>query len=172
VSFSPYKDTGGPQWRHFLTLNVGSVTLPPSSEKGCAMRPIGVSLIAVLTWIRGALYAAAGLAILGIGHLSAWLVSSVATNSSFQTLLMRVGKVLGVCALLVAVVYVVVGIGLWAMKNWARVLTIVFVSFWFLVGLIGLFRFPATWHIVRAAIEVAIVIYLSLPNVKRLFSPA
>jgi hypothetical protein len=136
------------------------------------MRPLGVTAIAILTWVRGAFYAWAGLAILGIGHLSGRLVAAVASDTSIENLVVRLGKVLGICALLVAVVYVIVGFGLWALKNWARVLTLIFVALWFLVGLIGLLRHPTPWHMVRSVVEVAILVYLMLPNVKRLFAGA
>ena len=136
------------------------------------MRPIGVSLIAVFTWIRAGLYAAVGLAILGIGHLSGYMMSKMANESMMETWIVRLGKVLGLGALLIALIYVVVGLGLWGLKNWARVTAIVFVALSFFLGLIGLLHFPSPWHITRAAIQIAIVVYLTLPDVKRLFNPA
>ena len=42
----------------------------------------------------------------------------------------------------------------------------------FLVGLIGLVRHPTSWHVVRAVVDVVILAYLMLPNVKRLFATA
>ena len=35
------------------------------------MRPIGVTLIALLDWLRAFLFALGGLALIGVGHLSA-----------------------------------------------------------------------------------------------------
>jgi hypothetical protein len=135
------------------------------------MRPIGVSLIAVFTWIRAAFYGVIGLAIFGIGHLSGYMMSKMASESMMQTWISRLGKVLGLGALLIALVYIVVGVGLWGLKNWARVAAIAFVVFWFFVGLIGLLHFPSPWHIIRAAIEIGIAAYLMLPDVKRAFNP-
>jgi uncharacterized membrane protein (DUF2068 family) len=134
------------------------------------MRPLGVCLIAIFTWIRAALYATVGLVILGIGHLSTHLMTRMANESMLTTWVTRLGKVLGVGALLIALIYVAVGLGLWALKNWARVLAIVFVTLAFFFGLIGLLRFPTPWHIVRAGIQIAIVVYLMLPDVKRIFN--
>jgi uncharacterized membrane protein (DUF2068 family) len=136
------------------------------------MRPLGVCVIAVFTWIRAALYATVGLVILGIGHLSTHLMSRMANESMLTTWITRFGKALGVGALLIALIYVVVGLGLWSLKNWARVLAIVFVTLAFFFGLVGLLRFPTPWHIVRAGIQIAIVVYLMLPDVKRIFNPA
>jgi uncharacterized membrane protein (DUF2068 family) len=136
------------------------------------MRPIGVSLIAVFTWIRAAFYALIGLAILGIGHLSGYMMSKMASESMMETWITRLGKTLGLGALLIALVYIVVGLGLWGLKNWARVVAIAFVALWFFVGLFGLLHFPSPWHIIRAAIQIGIAVYLMLPDVKRVFHPA
>src|SRR5437016_13694848 len=98
------------------------------SSRGRTMRPVGVTIIAVLTWIRGAFYLVIGLVLLVVGHLSARLVSTMATDSFFETLFSRVGKALGFGALLIAVAYIVVGLGLWQLKNWARTVTVVLVK--------------------------------------------
>ena len=136
------------------------------------MRPLGVTAIALLTWIRGALYALAGLAILGIGHLSARTMAAVTSETSLQSVVAGLGKVLGIGALLVAVAYVLVGVGLWGLNNWARVLTLFFVGLALLLGMIGLVRHPNAWHLVRTLVEVAILVYLMLPDVKRLLRAA
>ena len=136
------------------------------------MRPVGVTIIAVLTWIRGAFYLVIGLVLLVVGHLSARLVSTMATDSFFETLFSRVGKALGFGALLIAVAYIIVGLGLWQLKNWARTVTVVLVSIWLLFGLIGLLHFPTPWHIARVLVDGAIVAYLMLPEVRKLFVPA
>src|SRR5689334_19192029 len=44
------------------------------SSRGRTMRPVGVTIIAVLTWIRGTFYVVIGLVLLVVGHLSARLV--------------------------------------------------------------------------------------------------
>lgn len=134
------------------------------------MRPLGVCIIAIFTWIRAAFYAAVGLVIFGIGHLSGHLMSRMTNESMLGTWIARLGKALGVGALLIALVYLVVGVGLWGLKNWARVVSLVFVALWFFVGLVGLLHFPTPWHIVRAGIQIAIFVYLLLPDVKRVFN--
>jgi len=104
-----------------------------------------------------------------VGHLSARLVATVASDSFFESLLSRVGKTLGFGALIVALVYIVVGFGLWQLKNWARALTLILVIIWLLFGLVGLLRHPTAWHMIRVLVDVAILVYLMLPDVKRLF---
>ena len=136
------------------------------------MRPIGVTIIAILSWLRASLYVLGGLMLIGVGHLSAKLVSAVATDSFLETLLSRVGKALGVGALIVALLYIIVGFGLWQLKNWARTITLILVTIWLLFGAVGLLRHPTPWHIARVLVDVAILVYLMLPEVKRLFVAA
>jgi len=136
------------------------------------MRPVGVTIIAVLTWIRGSMYALTGLFLLVVGHVSARLVSTMASDPFFETPFSRVGKALGFGALVIAAAYIVVGLGLWELKNWARAVTVILVCIWLFFGLIGLLRFPTPWHVVRILIDGAIVVYLMLPEVKRLFVAA
>ena len=136
------------------------------------MRPVGVTIIAVLTWIRGSMYALTGLFLLVVGHVSARLVSTMASDPFFETLFSRVGKALGFGALVIAAAYIVVGLGLWQLKNWARAVTVILGGIWLFFGLIGLLRFPTPWHVARILIDGAIVVYLMLPEVKRLFVAA
>jgi Predicted membrane protein (DUF2127) len=136
------------------------------------MRPVGVTLIAILNWLRAFMFALGGLALIGVGHLSAKLVSAVATDSFFEKLVSFLGKSLGVGALLVGFVFAAAGIGLWLLKNWGRILTLGLVGVWLLFGLLGLLRHPGPFHIVRVALDAAVVIYLILPEVGRRFLPA
>jgi uncharacterized membrane protein len=136
------------------------------------MRPIGVTAIAILSWLRASLYTLVGLMLIGVAHLSARLVSAIASDSFLQTLLSRVGKTLGVGALVIALLYIIVGFGLWQLKAWARSVTVVLVSLGLFFGLFGLFRHPTPWHMFRVLVDVAILVYLMLPNVRRLFVAA
>jgi len=133
------------------------------------MRPVGVTAIAILTWLRASFYALGGLMLIGVGHLSARLVSAIATDSFLERLVSGLGKTLGVCALAIAIGFVIVGFGLWQLKNWARVATLVLAAIWLLSALFGVARYPTAFHIVRVLVDVAILVYLLLPNVKRLF---
>jgi len=136
------------------------------------MRPLGVKLIAALLWLRGAAYAFGALAVLGLLHLSARFMSAVANDTFLQRLTTGLGNALGLGLLLFALFWLVLGFGIWAMKNWARVLTLVFAAIWLLWGLLTLSHFPTLWHIAKVVIDLAIVVYLILPDVKRLFAGA
>ena len=134
------------------------------------MRPIGVTLIAILNWLRAFMFALGGLALIGVGHLSARLVSAVATDSIFEKLISFVGKSLGVGALLIAAVFVAAGLGLWLVKNWGRSLSLALIGIWLIFGLIALLRHAGAIHIVRVVIDAGAVIYLLLPEVRRRFT--
>jgi uncharacterized membrane protein (DUF2068 family) len=134
------------------------------------MRPVGVTLIAMLHWLRGALYLGVGFALLGFAHLSAHMIESVAGDTLVQRLVSGLGKTLGVAVLLFALLYIVMGFGLWAMKNWARVLTLIFAVIWLASAMLRLIHFPTPFHLLRAAVDVAILVYLLLPDVKRAFA--
>src|SRR5262245_6087824 len=133
------------------------------------MRPLVVKLIAALHWLRGTAYAVGGLAFLGIFHLGARLISGIANDTFLQRLTAGLGTTLGIGLLLFALFWIVLGFGIWAMKNWARVFTLVFAIVWLLWGLLQLSHFPTPWHIARVIVDVGIVVYLLLPDVKRLF---
>jgi uncharacterized membrane protein (DUF2068 family) len=109
---------------------------------------------------------------IGVGHLSAKLVSAVATDSIFEKMISFLGKSLGIGALLIAIVFGAAGLGLWLLKNWGRTLTLALVGVWLLFGLLSLLRHPGALHIVSLVIDGAIVVYLILPEVKRLLLPS
>jgi uncharacterized membrane protein len=134
------------------------------------MRPIGVTAIALLTWLRGALYALAGLAIMGIGHLGARLIAAAASDTFIERLASGLGKALGIGALAIAAVYIVVGLGLWGLKSWARTVTVVFAGIWLVLGLFRIVPHPSLVHGIRSATDLVIIAYLSLPDVKSAFA--
>ncbi len=134
------------------------------------MRPLGVTLIAILHWLRGTAHLAAGFALLGVAHLSGHMIASVTGDTFFHHLVSGLGKTLAVGVLLFALLYIVTGIGLWAMKNWARMLTLIFALIWLASAAFRLVHSPTAFHLLRAAVDVAILVYLSLPDVKRVFA--
>jgi uncharacterized membrane protein (DUF2068 family) len=138
------------------------------------MRPLGVKLIAAVHWLRGAAYAIGALALLGLLHLGTRFMSAIANDTFLQRLTTGLGNTLAIGLLLFALFWIVLGFGIWAMKNWARVrvLTLVFAVIWLLWGLMKLSHFPTPWHIARVIVDLAIVVYLVLPDVKRLFTGA
>jgi len=134
------------------------------------MRPLGVSVIAVLTWLLGALWALAGFSVIGFTHLGARLLGSMTDADMLQRFTTGLGSLLGIGLLVLAAFYLIVGFGLWSLKNWARVLTIVFVGIGLLLGLRNFIEYHHTFRVVRTAVDALILIYLFLPDVSRVFA--
>jgi hypothetical protein len=133
------------------------------------MRPPGLTLIAILHWFRGAIYAVVALAVLGVTHLSARLISAAASDTFLARLAAGMGKTIGLGLLVLALIWIVLGFGIWATKSWARTLTLVFVGILLLWHLISLTHMPTPWHFVRVLVDAAIIVYLLLPDVKHAF---
>jgi uncharacterized membrane protein (DUF2068 family) len=133
------------------------------------MQPLGIKLIAVLHWLRAAMYIAGGLAILGIAHLSGRMISAVANETPLGRWTAGLGNVVGIGVLLFALVWLALGFGIWSTKNWARVVTLAMAGIWLLFGLVAVAHFLTPLRLLRIAVDAAIVVYLMLPGVKRAF---
>jgi uncharacterized membrane protein (DUF2068 family) len=134
------------------------------------MRPAGVALIAALHWLRGFAYFLGGLAILGFTHLSARLMSAVTNDTPLARIASGLGKMLGIGLLIFAMFWIILGFGIWACKNRARFLTLVFAGLGLLFGLVRLAHIPTPWRMLRIVVDAAIIAYLLLPDVKRAFA--
>jgi hypothetical protein len=136
-------------------------------------RPTGVTILAVLAFI------AAGILVLMalLSLLGGALVSSLGATG--RGMMAGVGAaVIAAFFLILAVVELVVGIGLWKLQNWARVLTIVLCGLSFLGAVLSIFNpfhvhlfflFFAMRRLIFAAIYAWILWYLFQPNVKQSF---
>lgn len=138
-------------------------------------RPTGVTIIAVLGIIFGALVALAGLWTLVGGAL----VSSMAHRPIGMMMGMG-GALAGVVLLGLAALVIVTSVGLLKLQEWARVLAIVLNAVHLLVAALGLmdafrnihmlFFFGVMLrHIVMIVIGVWIIVYLIQPKVKQAF---
>jgi len=134
------------------------------------MRPLGVTIIALLNWLRAFLIGLLGAVLIVAGHLSGRLVAAIGSGDFVQRLLSTVSKTLGFAALLLAVLWLAAGFGLWTLKAWGRSLTLVLTGLALLFGLLSLLHRP--FHIVRVVVNGAILVYLYTPEVQRLFTSA
>jgi len=135
-------------------------------------RPTGVTILSVLAFIGAGFCVLGALGLLLLGGVMASRMTS-----------MPIGMIGGIGAavasvffLVLAVVYVVLGVGMWKLQNWARVITIVLIGIGLLfqaLGLLGaLFHFHPIlffWRAIFAAIDVWIIVYLLKPHVKQAF---
>lgn len=140
-------------------------------------RPTGVIILAVLDWIGAACLLLIGLGLaVGLGVVG---VSRMAEHSSGAPFLMALGAMGGVFLIVLAVIVGFVGVGLWSLKNWARVVTIVLAA----IGIVA--AVPALMFtglhgsifagarivalLIRLGINGLIIWYMLQPHVKQAF---
>jgi hypothetical protein len=136
-------------------------------------RPTGVTVLAILSFIG------AGLLVLGacaMFLLGAAGMATAAGGRSMGGMFAALGAFAGVAFLILAVIYVVNGIGLWKLFGWGRLLTIVLLALSIIFGIFGLFRSLAPlhigliiWQLIWLAIYAWILTYMFKPHVKQAF---
>ena len=136
-------------------------------------RPTGVTILAVLAFVCAGLAALAGLASFFMGSV----LSKMVESSGMGMLMTGAGALVGVIILILAGLYFLVGFGLWNLKNWGRILTVVFVALGLLGAALGLFKTLSPfqmgtflWQLFWCALDVWIITYLFKPHVKQAFS--
>jgi uncharacterized membrane protein (DUF2068 family) len=142
------------------------------------MRPTGVTVLAILNFLGAASMVICGLLLmLGLGL--AGMGAGSAGEKGGMALLLGLGAVAGVVFLVFAAVAIVVGIGLWRLRNWARILTIILAAISLLPLLPGLMGsmltleiFSLIFQLVFAAFYGWIIWYMLQPHVKRAFGAA
>lgn len=144
-------------------------------------RPTGVTILAILDFLG------AGVAVLVAiaGFLGATFLGAIISQAASQSggagmgagLGAAIGAVLGIGALIGAAVSALLGWGMWSLKEWARILQIVFAglgacvqALGALVSLTHVRIFLLVWHLVFLAVNALIVWYLIQPHVKAAFA--
>jgi hypothetical protein len=135
-------------------------------------RPTGVTILAVLAFIGAGLlvFAALGAMLMGGVMLSRMGAGPIGVLGGVGV------AVAAVIFLVIAVLYVVMGVGLLKVQNWARILTIVLVGLGALAQALGVLGalahfhpFLFVWRAIFVAIDVWIIVYLLKPHVKQAF---
>jgi len=139
-------------------------------------RPTGVAVIAILSFLF------AGLCVLGalLFFVGGAFVGQILANMpGISALGGSIVAAVGVVFLLIGALYAITGYGLWALKNWGRVIMIVLMSLGLVFGLIGLVAVfsnftagMAVGQVIRLVICAWILWYLFQPNVKQAFGQA
>ncbi len=141
------------------------------------MRPTGVTLIALYHFLS-ALFLVLFASFLAVGGT---VLASLFSASRFGSatgwgLGVLVGMLGGVFFLFFALVAAIAGWGLWSMREWGRILSIVLAVISLLFSLPGLLMmglhlhlFFGTYRLFRIAISILIIWYLVQPQIKVLF---
>ncbi|MFZ0334851.1 MAG: hypothetical protein WAN10_05300 [Candidatus Acidiferrales bacterium] len=136
-------------------------------------RPTGVTILSVLSFIGAGLSALGACAMFFLGAAG---MAAAAGGRSMGGMFAALGAFAGVAFLILAVVYVVNGIGLWKLFGWGRLLTIVLLGLGIVFGILGLFRQVMgfhlgliIWQLIWLAIYVWVLTYMFKPHVKQAF---
>jgi hypothetical protein len=141
------------------------------------MRPTGVVLIALYHFLSALFLVCFGVALIAGGSLLAAMFGNgnIGAVSGIGIGLM-VGMVGGIFFFAFALVAAIAGYGIWAMREWGRILSIVLAVISLLFSFPGLLMmgvhlhlFFGTYRLFRIAISILVIWYLMQPQIKVLF---
>ena len=141
------------------------------------VRPVGVTILAILNFIVAAFCLLGGIAmILGGGFIATMLSQQGQGSAGAAGVLAGLGAAAGVFIIITGGVSALVGFGLWKLKGWARIVSIVLYGIsgaFQLLGLLGSLAhfnlFAVVWSLFWIAIDALIIWYLLKPEVKAAF---
>jgi hypothetical protein len=143
------------------------------------VRPVGVTILAILNFIGAAICVLGGIAMILGGSFIATMLSQGQSSAGVAGVLAGLGAAAGVFIIIMGGVSALVGFGLWKMKGWARVVSIVLfgISAVFqLLGILGTLAhfnvFALIWGGFWIAVDAFVILYLLKPEVKAAFQPA
>ncbi|HKD78828.1 MAG TPA: hypothetical protein VKH81_03995 [Candidatus Angelobacter sp.] len=146
-------------------------------------RPAGVTLIAVLYFIFGVLWALGGVGMVAGGDIIATVMKRQGqAGGTLADFVAGLGAALGVVFLIFGVLDISIGVGLIKLKDWARMTSIILAAIGAALGVLGLLRglahfilvphfvlFATIIRVCALALEIWMVIYLLKPEVKAAF---
>jgi hypothetical protein len=137
-------------------------------------KPTGVILIGILYIIGAILSFLAGVAAFFFG--GALMMHAAAYGMPVTGMAGGFGAFLGVMLLVFGALSLIIAIGLFGLKNWARVVAMILSAIGAVFGLLAVFALMvhfaiimAFWQMIKIAINVLIAWYLNQAEVKRAF---
>jgi hypothetical protein len=141
-------------------------------------RPVGVTVLAILDFIGAGLCVLGGLGMMLGGGFIATMINQQGGQGSAGAagIFAGLGAAAGVFIIIIGGVSALVGFGLWKLKGWARIVSIVLAGIggaFQLLGLLGSLAhfnlFAVVWSLFWLAIDALIIWYLLKPEVKAAF---
>jgi hypothetical protein len=137
-------------------------------------RPVGVTILAILYFLFGLLCIVGGIGLLAGGGFMASMINQQGGQGA--GFLAGLGAALGVGYLVGALIELLLGWGLWKLKNWARIITLIFMAIGAVFSVIGLVGTLTHFNIISLvftliflAIYALIIWYLLRADVKAAF---
>ncbi len=142
-------------------------------------RPTGVTILAILNFIGAAFCLLGGIGmILGGGFIATMLSQQSQGSAGAAGILAGLGAAAGVFIIIMGGVSALVGFGLWKLKAWARIVSIVLYAIsgaFQLLGILGSLAhfnlFALVWGAFWVAVDAFVIWYLLKPEVKAAFQP-
>ena len=140
-------------------------------------RPTGITILAILNFIGAAFCLLGGIGmILGGGFIATMLSQQGQGSAGAAGILAGLGAAAGVFIIIVGGVSALVGFGLWKLKNWARIVSIILIGInaaFQLLGILGTLThfnlFALIWGVFWVAVDAFVIMYLLKPEVKAAF---
>ncbi|HEY4677860.1 MAG TPA: hypothetical protein VIJ01_11895 [Candidatus Angelobacter sp.] len=140
-------------------------------------RPVGVTILAILNFIGAAFCLLGGIGmILGGGFIATMLSQQGQGSAGAAGILAGLGAAAGVFIIIMAGISALLGFGLWKLKGWARIITIVLYGISAALQLLGLLgslahfnAFAVIWSVFWIAVDAFVIWYLLKPEVKAAF---
>jgi hypothetical protein len=132
------------------------------------MRPLGVSLVGLYQILRGVVGLLFGLSVLLFTGLIGRIASLAAEGDAIERLLHGFGHAVGLVIIVFALLHMLAGYGVLQMRNWGRLLTLLFSAIGLVLVLNGMVQahiFPLLFGVINAAC----ILYLAMPPIKRVF---
>ena len=132
------------------------------------MRPLGITLIGIYQILRGAVGVLFALGLLLVSGLAAKLASLAAEGNAVERLIHSLGRWAAVGILVLGLLHILAGLGLFKVQNWGRLLTLLLSA----IALVALLPTLIVTHgipLIFGAINAIVIFYLALPPTKRAF---
>jgi hypothetical protein len=141
-------------------------------------RPVGVTILAILNFIGAAICVLVGIAVILGGGFIATMLSQGQGSAGAAGVLAGLGAAAGVFIIIMGGVSALLGFGLWKLKGWARIISIVLFAIngvFQVLGILGTLAhfnvFALMWGAFWIAVDAFVIWYLLKPEVKAAFQP-
>lgn len=142
-------------------------------------RPVGVTILAILDFIGAAFCLLGGIGMIVGGGFIATMLSQGQGSAGAAGIFAGLGAAAGVFIIIIGGVFALVGFGLWKLKGWARIVSIILYAIsavFQLLGILGTLThfnmLALIWGMFWIAVDAFIIWYLLKPEVKAAFQPS
>ena len=142
-------------------------------------RPLGITIIAILTIIGGIGFLASGIGALAFApflsnvNISSNMSPSAGTTTAIpQGLLVGLSAGIGAVFIALGIAYFVMAYGLWKGKGWAWTITVILSFIGIALGIVSIVTVQNIGAIFHLIINAVVVYYLYRPHVKAFFGKA